>query len=128
MITYSEFTTKWRDNDRTTIVAIDTDKRIIVGTVLVDYGGKEKREALLWNLQVSEKYRHQEIGKGLLNAAVNDAKSRKCYEITLEWSAYDTDGWTLDWYKRKGFNVSGGYRDATVKLTKRLNAKGGWND
>ena len=126
MITLSQFTTKWKDNDRDTIVVIYDGQ--IVGTVLVDYGGKEKREALLWNLQVSEKHRHQGIGKSLFNAAVNNARARRCFEITLEWSDYDTDGWTLDWYKRKGFNVSGGYREATVKLTKRLNAKGGWND
>ncbi len=128
MIMISEFTTKWKDNDRDTIVAIDTDKRFIVGTVLVDYGGKEKKESLLWNLQVSEEYRHQGIGKSLFNAAVNNARARRCFEITLEWSAYDTDGWMLDWYKRQGFHVSGGYREATVKLTKQLKAKGGWND
>lgn len=128
MIMISEFTTKWKDNDRDTIVAIDTDKRLIVGTVLVDYGGKEKKESLLWNLQVSKEYRHQGIGKSLFNTAVNNARARRCFEITLEWSAYDTDGWMLDWYKRQGFHVSGGYREATVKLTKQLKAKGGWND
>ncbi len=107
------FTTHWPDCDHSTIVYIDGDQ--IVATCMVSYEGKNKKEAVLWNLQVKKDYRNGGLGKLLLKVAIDDAVLHKCPSIDLEWSAHEAEGWVLDWYKREGFKVDSCYNKVRMK-------------
>lgn len=127
-IEYHKITTTWARNDHTTIVACicNAGVDVIVGTVMVDYSGDDKKDAFIWNLYVRSDLMRNCIGTQLLYEAEQDAKERDCESISLEWQAIDTDGWTLDWYKRQGYNVDTSYcRAGVVRMTKRLQEKRG---
>lgn len=122
MIEIVVFTTKWKENDHTTIIATYDD--LPAGTCMIDYNHGDKKEAFLWNLQVAKKGRHLGIGHELLDFAVNNAMQHKCKAISLEWNPRDSEGWVFDWYKRNGFEVDGNGRYGIVRMTKQLE-KGG---
>lgn len=122
-IEYHKITTTWAKNDHTTIVACicNAGVDLIVGTVMVDYNGDDKKNAYLWNLYVRSDFMRNGIGTQLLYEAEQDAKERDCESISLEWQAIDTDGWTLDWYKRQGYNVDTSYgRAGCVRMTRQF--------
>ncbi len=114
------FTTHWPDCDHSTIVYIDEDQ--IVATCMVDYSGKNKKEALLWNLQVKKDYRNRRLGELLLKTAIDDAVLHRCPAIDLEWSPMESVGWVFDWYKSYGFKVVSCYNKVRMTLTRH---KGG---
>ncbi len=114
------FTTNWLDCYHSTIVYIDGDQ--IVATCMVTYEGKDKKEAVLWNLQVKKDYRNCGLGKLLLKAAIDDAVQHKCPAIDLEWNPTESVGWVFDWYKSEGFKVIS--CDNKVRMTLTLQ-KGG---
>lgn len=107
------YMSKWPDTHRNIIVAIEDDE--IVGAVIMDYSPKDKKEALLWNLQVDPTYRNGGIGKLLFDTAIEDAARRKYTSVFLEWSAHEAEGWVLDWYKREGFKVDSCYDKVRMK-------------
>lgn len=115
------FETKWKNNNHITIIAMYDD--LPAGTCMVDYSGKDKKEAFLWNLQIARKVRHLGIGHELLHLAINNALQHKCKTISLEWNPIDSEGWVFDWYKRNGFEVEGTGRYGVVKMTKELKKK-----
>ena len=96
--------TEWKECDHTTIIAVLDG--VPVGTVMVEYGGHKKSQAMIWNLNVMESTRKRGLGEQLLKLAIGDAWARKVTNIHLQWCAEDTDGWVLDWYKRMGFFVN----------------------
>lgn len=95
--------TSWKDCDHTTIMAVENG--LPIGTVMIEYGGWEKRQAMIWNLCVDKGSRKKKIGTTLLRAAIEDATKQGASDVHLEWHAEDTEGWVLDWYKRQGFFV-----------------------
>lgn len=114
------FTTKWTDCDYTTYIL---NKGIEgIATCIVNYYGDNKKQAYLWNLQVKEEYRKCGIASQLMDKVCQDAKTRGCKEISLEWEAEESDGWVLDWYKRLGFKVDFEEKDTpfSIILVKKL--------
>lgn len=115
------FTTNWPDCYHSTIVYIDGDQ--IVATCMVTYEGKDKKEAVLWNLQVKKDYRNCGLGKLLLKAAIDDAVLHRCPAIDLEWSPMDSVGWVFDWYKSYGFKVVSCCNKVRMTLTLQKGGK-----
>ena len=114
------FTTKWTDCDYITYIL---NKGIEgIATCIVNYYGDNKKQAYLWNLQVKEEYRKCGIASQLIDKVCQDAKTRGCKEISLEWEAEESDGWVLDWYKRLGFKVDFEEKDTpfSIILVKKL--------
>lgn len=113
------YQSKWKDNDHITLLAVLNGKP--VGTVMVQYGGRNKHQALIWNLHVVKEHRKKRIGEQLLKLAIGDAAARGLEKVYLEWGAYDSPGWVFDWYKRAGFKpdcVAGAYeRRNVVQMT-----------
>lgn len=122
MIEIFHITSSWQASDHTTIVALEDGK--VVGSCIVDYNGSNHKDAYLWNLWVVPEKRELRIAGKLISYAEQDARSRRCKDLSLGWLAIDTDGWVLDWYKRIGFKVTG-YRhsDNATILTKQLKIK-----
>lgn len=118
MNVFNKLTTKWAESNNTIIMLLKED--VPIGVVCVDYRGANKKEATIWNLCVDERFRKHGFGHALLEEALRDVESYRCESVTLEWKAVDTDGWVLDWYKRKGFKVVGGHYGGCVLLQKRL--------
>lgn len=123
------FHTEWKTNDHTTLMAVEDGRPI--GTVMIEYGGWNKQQAMIWNLCVENDCRKKGLGTSLLKAAIDDAAKRGAAEVHLEWCADDTEGWVLDWYKRQGFfvdHIIGAYeRRNVVQMTLAVPAqkKGG---
>lgn len=121
----SKITTVWCGIDHTTIIATTEDKP--VGTCMVDYAKIDEKhtgEAFLWNLWVNPDHRNMGVASKLMAEAREDAIERKCDNITLEWCAVDTDGWTLDWYKRMGYKVANYHRrNGCITMVKTINKR-----
>ena len=91
-----------------------------IGTAMVEYGGDNKMNAYLWNLQVLKDCRKRGVGNVLLSYAVADANMRGCKDITLEWFKADSQKWVVRWYERNGFDTCE-FGDGIVKMKKILN-------
>ena len=57
----------------------------------------------IYSLWVDEPFRGKNIATALLNAAELVAKEMGCKQVGLEWIRFEAEGWTLDWYKRQGY-------------------------
>ena len=66
---------------------------------------KEQTRARLYSISVSEKARHQGVGRALLDASVTVAKKRDCTGLRLEVRHSNTAAISL--YERAGFGVIG---------------------
>lgn len=106
--------TQWKDNAHTTFIAVLDG--VPVGTIMVEYGGWNNSEVMLWNLNVAPDHRKKGFGKQLLNLAIGDAVERiNAKAVHLQWFAEDTPGWVLDWYKRRGFYTDAKYNGVKEK-------------
>lgn len=70
----------------------------------------------IYSLWVDEPFRGKKIATALLNAAELVAKEMGCKQVGLEWIRFEAEGWTLDWYKRQGYQeAQGNYKHILLK-------------
>lgn len=95
----------WQSCDR--VLVTDEEHH---GSVQVDiFSDKATRErfhadALIWSLWVDEFHRRQGVARGLLEAAEKAARGQGCKSVCLEWDARESKEWTLQWYRRQGYD------------------------
>lgn len=70
----------------------------------------------IYSLWVDEPYRGKKIATALLDAAELVAKEMGCKQVGLEWIRFEAESWTLDWYKRQGYQeAQGNYKHILLK-------------
>lgn len=70
----------------------------------------------IYSLWVDEPFRGKKIATALLNAAELVAKEMGCKQVGLEWIRFEAENWTLDWYKRQGYQeAQGSYKHILLK-------------
>ena len=87
-------------------IAIDSENNEVIGTITVLIENKIIHDfGLVGHIEdvvVDTNYRGKNIGKSLINYAVDYCKTKKCYKVIL-----DCDEYNSGFYKKCGFNIKG---------------------
>ncbi len=76
--------------------------------------------ALIWALWVDEPYRRRGIAARLLDRAEELARSEGHEAVYLDWDGRDTPVAILEYYKRRGYTVTGRSSSGATVLKKIL--------
>lgn len=81
-----------------------------------------RNKAYVYNLWVNKSFRKEGMGAKLLKRAEEIAQRHGYRYIYLEWSPYNSEQWTCDWYVRQGYNGTQ-MLDGTIQFIKELEIK-----
>lgn len=108
-------TQKWNFGKR--VLIVDEQHR---GSVIFELPDDKSTiggcDGWIYSLWVDEPFRGKKIATSLLEAAELVAKEMGCKYVGLEWIRFETENWTLDWYKRLGYQEADkNYRHILLK-------------
>lgn len=96
------------EKDEYVLIGVEEDDKLlgsIMAVEIMDLSAEGKPFMVIENLIVSQRYRHNGVGKALMDFCETEAKKRGCYYIILVSSAHRKEA--HEFYKKLGYSEEG---------------------